>query len=672
MAGVIAITAPACSRAKSYDVEISRSSDAAVSSITISRVSLEDSFDLLYGVFYRDGDVFAVGERQQQMIMSSVTPEGVSGEATVMDYDSEKMGLFCSMKALGDSLIILSRRQDENGITEYIESEYNADSGQRTNVIVRKMESFYLGPVILSDKTRIYWNPEQISIYDKENVYEMEIDGEIQSVQTWGDTIYLIIKSAADVQILKADKNADFTKVHECGTSNSSDYMLFHGGGDIYYNSGGRLWAYNNEANSAQQLFLWADAGLSSADIRDCVILNQAQYACTVYDDNAVYFINSDEEDEKTTITIGVMQDSFVPIARYIGFFNGISREYRAEVKYYDSVLDLQKDLSSGNAPDVIEVSQTDIPLTNSVFLDLRPLLDADERIDVSDYYESIFDALSVDGALTSMTSSIEIQTIVGRDILLNGVNQWELSDVERLASETQSKYVFPAWATSPEMMLWVAQISIGQFVDWSLMECDFRSDEFLQWLEFCGRLPLTMDLSSLSNYSDYDTETLLTIQLVQTVPWLLQMKKNYGGEEFRLIGFPHSDGSGSFFSRPSGDMMCAIPQNAPHIDGAWQFVSGMLSPEWQEKTQNIPIMRTVLAERLQLLKEDALCPLTDKEANDFVVLMETTERFAHENSVINNIILEEAVYYFNGDRSLAEAAGIIQNRASLYLSEIE
>ena len=61
---------------------------------------------------------------------------------------------------------------------------------------------------------------------------------------------------------------------------------------------------------------------------------------------------------------------------------------------------------------------------------------------------------------------------------------------------------------------------------------------------------------------------------------------------------------------------------------------------------------------------------LTEEQAQTIrdIVYGATTE--ASYDSQLLNIITEEAAYYFGGEKSSSEVAGIIQSRAQLYIDE--
>ena len=62
--------------------------------------------------------------------------------------------------------------------------------------------------------------------------------------------------------------------------------------------------------------------------------------------------------------------------------------------------------------------------------------------------------------------------------------------------------------------------------------------------------------------------------------------------------------------------------------------------------------------------------PLSDKQAQKYIDLVNSTTKTSDYNTEITNIITEEAKAYFAGQKSLDETADIIQNRVKTYVNE--
>lgn len=64
------------------------------------------------------------------------------------------------------------------------------------------------------------------------------------------------------------------------------------------------------------------------------------------------------------------------------------------------------------------------------------------------------------------------------------------------------------------------------------------------------------------------------------------------------------------------------------------------------------------------------IAPAGQDEINMFMDLINHTKRVYYHNPIVNNIIQEEAAYYFAGDKSLDDIVKIIQNRVETYINE--
>ena len=61
---------------------------------------------------------------------------------------------------------------------------------------------------------------------------------------------------------------------------------------------------------------------------------------------------------------------------------------------------------------------------------------------------------------------------------------------------------------------------------------------------------------------------------------------------------------------------------------------------------------------------------MTDADADSFYALIDRVKNSTLYDTQMLRIISEESQAYFNGDKTAAEAARIIQSKASIYLAE--
>ena len=69
---------------------------------------------------------------------------------------------------------------------------------------------------------------------------------------------------------------------------------------------------------------------------------------------------------------------------------------------------------------------------------------------------------------------------------------------------------------------------------------------------------------------------------------------------------------------------------------------------------------------------EVTIDPMTREEVDHFMEILKTFKNVGRYDDTLINIISEEAEPYFNGQKNAGEVAQIIQNRAQIYLHEIQ
>lgn len=142
---------------------------------------------------------------------------------------------------------------------------------------------------------------------------------------------------------------------------------------------------------------------------------------------------------------------------------------------------------------------------------------------------------------------------------------------------------------------------------------------------------------------------------------------------------------------------MLAISRNSNYKDISWQFIKQLLNGQSQkESATGFPICRSVLEEKLKeaqqieyatdsdgnknpVAKHEILFEgeepveiyvVTKEQGAKLLHLIESAEISISADEKLYKILLEEADSYFSGDKSIGEVTDIIQNKASIYISE--
>ena len=158
-------------------------------------------------------------------------------------------------------------------------------------------------------------------------------------------------------------------------------------------------------------------------------------------------------------------------------------------------------------------------------------------------------------------------------------------------------------------------------------------------------------------------------------------------GEEVGIIGFPSANGSVSYFNNVIDQY--GINADSNNKEGAWQFLKLLFAEDYHYYAlpSNLDALQALIERsKATIMQEDSEGNLTEstqrgnfnfeyhaateEQVQQMLDLIDSASLPARGNSTITSIVTEEAEAYFAGDRSVDEAAQLIQSRVSLYLSE--
>ncbi len=492
------------------------------------------------------------------------------------------------------------------------------------------------------------------------------------------------------------------------------------------------LYLYDAAADTQRLLLQWASCAIDPASVERIATLADGRIVARLEEDQGsgelavVTEVPRDQATEKETITLGVLQAGNSHLLRCISQFNRHSPDCRIEIReYYDTYLAsgqaeakeeartaLHMDISSGRCPDLLVLEYDDLEAyaAKGLLEDLAPYLEADGELELAD---NVIEAYTFHGKLCALPGALQIRTLAGRaDRLgdLGGVTGWTLEEMMGFIDSNPDSTVFSADAG--QLLEYSLVFNQSHFVDWETHTCDFTSDEFIRLLEFCGRFSdrkgtegaEVLDMMERSN-----TALLHEVELVrpEDISLLAQI---LGMEDISYVGFPTVDGrAGSLLEDCGGT--CAISAKSKHKEEAWAFVELLLTG-WEnppksysalEGTKGFPTelgtreryfakvsenpyrigedgeiimeggkpMRyayhTASSRTMQVFfytplpeETDLICTLLDSS---------TTDRGGRQ---ISSIVAQEAASYFNGQKTAADVAALIQNRVSMYLAEQE
>ncbi len=383
-----------------------------------------------------------------------------------------------------------------------------------------------------------------------------------------------------------------------------------------------------------------------------------------------------------------------------INDFNNSNDKYRVqlvEYSYEDNNQQLNMDIISGNAPDVIcglDYSTYLNYRSKDVFTDLYELMD--DGLNKEMIMPNVVTALESDGKLYSLCTSFNINTLVAKTKFCNKEN-WTFDDMLNLYDNA------PESAThlyDGETKLDVFRrmfYTMNDLIDYENFTCNFNSDEFIQLLEFCNRFVDTVDKPSKTDeydaFSEYMTEkyhwfgndcTLVEpLQFYDPSTYNLVKYTQGNGEDLTLVGYPSNNGKGG---RITPDTLMSITEKCENKQGAWEFLKFYVLesnevPEPENEYSNIYNIPSLTDSFEKAMKNEMVTkhsasgesyPSYTQE--DVDMLTEYIKSCDTIGTVLDNDIVavceEEAGLYFAGEQKADKSAENIQNRVSILISE--
>ncbi len=430
-------------------------------------------------------------------------------------------------------------------------------------------------------------------------------------------------------------------------------------------------------------------------------------------------------EKELVTIAVFYLDDA---LKNAVVNFNKTSNKYRIEVKSYSEGGDYQNaesklnnDIISGNIPDILALNGsmlTDSYIAKGIFADIKEFINKDDGINEEDYLQNIFDAYSSGGKLYSIVPGFTICTVAVRQSDADGKTGWDMNEFIKFTDENPEENIFSNM-TKNSFMTYALDFSSGSYINRETGECSFNTDDFISLLNIANGFPQELENSGgMVFFSSAEgggggrfsvsaeggpgggavrpqrkgLDALLSSEYIGRFITVRELEKAVFAEPVTFIGFPSANGSGSSIS---ADMELSITSKAKNPDGAWEFCKYFLSDEYQDSLEySFPVKLSALEKqmkeamenpyymdggekieyentyRMDMTTEIEIGVNDEADSEKMMNLIKSVSEPIRNDTTLTNIIMEEADAFFNGQKTAGEAAEIIQNRVSTYVSE--
>lgn len=413
--------------------------------------------------------------------------------------------------------------------------------------------------------------------------------------------------------------------------------------------------------NSKEDVYNFRENGIMDSIYNEIIAFDDGYLLVRPSQSRIVKLVHGEINTERTVLHLWATAETGTLIS-LVENFNLSNPRYTIVV---DTEYDLgpeavRAEIMAGNGPDIYALVETlEFAEINSKFIfeDIYPYLDKSQTFSTKDFVPEVIKALELDGSLYVLPLDFSIWTLVKRtDLLADG----ELSDALNLPQvEDGSITIFPQSISQNDMFYWLSNMYLNNHMNNG--RCDFNTEEYLAILNAC---------SSIDAHEINELPSIYSVENIARLLRLIYLQDAYDDE------YTFQSGLGScLFASQS----LAIANTSANKDGAWEFIEYALSADIEQTSDAaFPVLISKLNALLESgsttgvwrYKTNQFEKLTSHSEKEITTLIETTHCALDQYSSLIEIMKEEAVKFFCGDRNIEETVQITQSRANIYLSE--
>ncbi|MCL2821348.1 MAG: extracellular solute-binding protein [Oscillospiraceae bacterium] len=492
----------------------------------------------------------------------------------------------------------------------------------------------------------------------------------------------------------------------------SNAWNIYQGGGDysVIFREGSNLFGLDTESGESVKILNWLESNIVGDNLDNVIMLEDGRIICTNstwnrvteemnFELNILSRVRYADLPERTVITLSTIWLDHL-IRNQIVNFNRTNPTYRIHVNDYSEfnneddwgagLTRLSTDIIAGNIPDILDVSNLPFKqyVARDLLIDLYPLLDADTDIGREDLMEAVFRAAEMEGQLFRIFPSFYITSLVGHPDVVGPGMGWNWEEFTAVMNANpQADMPLGPWVTRENFLSSAIYVNIDEYVNWATGEVNFDTPSFIQLLEFSNRFPEDIDRGDGGFYME-ESDMIASGRQIMASAYIgdfrtIQQYHYMFGGAIAYKGFPTESGNGNSLGIGSS---LAITARSSQKDGAWEFMRGILSSDWQDEniSWNFPTNKKSFDNQVQRALDDdsshgiswgpgmemELGRVTQADIDLIKSLIDSTFGIVSYDEALMNIINENTSDFFNGRSSAQDAARIIQSRVSIYVSE--
>ncbi len=495
--------------------------------------------------------------------------------------------------------------------------------------------------------------------------------------------------------------------------SMTTDLVPFAGSSmeQVYVEQDDGVHLWNTQTGTTEPIFLWQEHGINAKSIRTVTMLAPDRLLLITQKENSsdYQFVTLAPIDEdifagRPVVTLGMLDDGTDTIQQAVEAYNLSEPAVFVKLLDYSDRAAQQNNFSTGPemlandmrnwaGPDILILS-SGMDLANwtarGMLCDLYPYIDSDPELARSDFLPGILKACEYGGELPTVVASFLIHTAVGDSDVVGATPGWTWQEYHALTAAWPQ--AVPFYSLDRKTTLhYLLQQGGTALIDYANRTAALDSPAFIQLLQTTAGYPAESgDPMADPKPHLASREALLRQCFPGGYRDVLVQEYLFDGP-VTYKGFPGGSGSAAV----SG-LRFAITTKCKTPEAAWAFLRTLLLPEFQNQlaAQNVfPLradsLQAMAAAAMQPTETDFITPghldpttlteaqldyfkqgITQAQADQITALVLSVDTLYQYNRNIADILYEEADAFYNGVRTAAEAAAIMQDRVQTYLEE--
>lgn len=457
----------------------------------------------------------------------------------------------------------------------------------------------------------------------------------------------------------------------------------FGGAGRLYSIKEDLLVKYDWKNNTEQAIINFTDCGIDVSAIEIFKELGDESFLVGLKEEGNSkirFVLLSDEVQQEEICKTQLILASINPqtFQSSVVSFNTRDTEYELIQKSYDiSQLDqFNAYLATQNSADVVEIPGKHLYSTyveDDYLMDLLPLIEQSEKINLEDFLPRAIDEFMVDGKFYSVPRGISVAILACSTELLDGKTSWTIEEYLDFMEEYPNAFSAEGYAeevVKGKIFRTAMYLGIEAFIDEETGIATFGSERFRSILKRISALDVSVIPQSREERAKNGEVVLWDLDFFKTENLLSAEQKN--GKELTLIGYP---GSGLEEGHKSGGLigytdLIGIHRATKHVDGAWTYVESYIAGGLKKGDFYFPTGKDAFEEKLQEGIDKQNPEITQVHVEKVRSAFQEGVYLGDEEYDLLSILDEEVIPYFKGDKELDDVVKIIQNRIQLYLDE--